>query len=142
MQLAKFGRALVLATCVAACDAPLNPETPPLVKGASVGREHFSPCPPDASFDWKVSFSPEFEARLNELVSLDSSEQALIQALAGQGFHLEAPPCSDDLAVRSAMFVQSGGGLTSYPILATAYWRVNADNRIEWIHGNVAFSGP
>lgn len=36
---------------------------------------------------------------------------------------------------------ESGGDLTSYPALATAYWRVCADNRIEWIHGNIAFSG-
>jgi hypothetical protein len=132
MQLVKFARALTLAVGVAACDAPLYP---PLLKGASVGREHFSPCPPDASFDWKVSSSPEFEARLKELVSIDSAEQTLIRALAGQGFRVEDPPCAKDPAVRSAMFI-------SYSVLATAYWRVNADNRIEWIHGNIAFSGP
>ncbi len=142
MQLAKFGLAPILAVGAAACDAPLHPETPPLLKEASVGRGHFSPCPPDASFDWKFSSSPEFEGRLKELVALDSDEQTLIKVLAGQGFHLEDPPCANDPAVRSAMFVQSGGGLSSYPVLATAYWRVSADNRIEWIHGNVAFSGP
>ncbi len=142
MQLAKVALALVLAVGAAACDAPLHPETPPLLEGASVGKEYFSPCPPDASFDWKVSSSQAFEARLKELVSRDSSEETLIRALTGQGFRLENPPCATDPAVRSSMFIQSGGGFTSFPILATAYWRVNADNRIEWIHGNVAFTGP
>lgn len=142
MRFKQLGLALVLAVGAAACDAPLHPETPSILKGVSVGKEYFWPCPREGSFDWKVSSSPVFEARLKELVSRDFSEQTLIRALTGQGFHVEDPPCTKDPAVRSAMFIQSGGGFTSYPVLATAYWRVNADNRIEWIHGNVAFTGP
>ena len=142
MQFARLGQAIVLAFGVAACDAPLKPETPPLLKGASVGPEYFSPCPPDASFGWIVYISPEFEARLKELVSLDSSKRTLIGTLAGEGFHVEDPPCAKDPAVRSAVFIQSGGDLSSHPIFARAFWRVNADSRIEWIHGNVAFTGP
>jgi hypothetical protein len=141
MPLPKFGRALVLAVGVTACDASRHPETQSLLQGASVGREHFSPCPPDNSFDWKVSSSPEFEARLKELVSRSSSEQALIKALSGQGFHMADPPCANDAAVRSAMVIRDDKGLIPYAASATAYWRVNDEARIEWVHGTIAFSG-
>ena len=142
MNFSRLGLALLLAVGVTACDAPLQPETPPLLKGASIGQEHFFPCPPDGSFDWEVLASPEFEVRVRALVPSGSSEQVLMKALAAQGFRADSSPCKNDTAIRSASFIQSGGGLSSYPIAATAFWRVGGDDKIEWIRGTVAFAGP
>ena len=142
MGFAKFCLAIFLAVGIAGCDARPHPGAPPILRGVSVGQEEFLPCPPDASFDWKVSASPEFEARLKALVPTGSSELMLMNALAAQGFHADSSPCKNDPAVRSASFTQSGGGLSSFPVAATALWRVGGDEKIEWIRGTVAFTGP
>jgi hypothetical protein len=42
MQFAKLTVPPILGVIVAACNAPLHPETPPLLKWASVGQEYLS----------------------------------------------------------------------------------------------------
>jgi len=100
-------------------------------------------CPGEVpSFRWQVATSPEFEAQLRQIAPAGTSEGSLILALVAQGFDRDQGPCSNDPAVNSATFTQRGGGLSSYPVMATAYWRVDVNQNIEWVHGTVAYTGP
>ena len=126
------------------CDAPLRPPTPEILQGIPIGREQFEMCPgASPNLHWQIALSPEFESRLDRLAPHGASEQALIHALAAQGFHSDRAPCSNDPSVRAAKFFQrERGGLSSYPVMADVYWRVDANNNIEWVHGTVSYLGP
>jgi hypothetical protein len=139
---APFVLALLLG--LSGCEAPLQPPTPPILQGLTNGREQFEMCPrADPGRRWQIALSPEFESRLQQLAPAGAPEESVLQALSSQGFHQDRGPCSDDPAVHAAAFFQrEGGGLFAYPVLAKVYWRVNSNNRIEWIHGDVAYLGP
>lgn len=125
------------------CGAPLQPPTPQILQGATTGPEVFEMCPGAIhNHHWQVAASPEFEAELKRQIPEGQSEQGLLDLLTAQGFQQDEAPCKNDPAVRSATFMQRGGGSLNYPVLATAYWRVDVNNKIEWIRGNISYTGP
>jgi hypothetical protein len=101
-------------------------------------------CPgADPNIRWQIALSPEFEDRLSRIAPRGTSEQTLVDALVDQGFQPSEAPSSNDASVRSATFFQSeGGDLSTYPVLARVYWRVDANSTIEWVHGTVSYVGP
>jgi hypothetical protein len=137
-------RVLALLVGVGSCDAPLRPATPEILQGVTIGRDQFEMCPgADPNIHWQIALSPEFEDRLGRIAPQGTSEQTLVDALVDQGFQPGDAPCSNDPSVRSATFFQSeGGGLSTYPVLARVYWRVDANSAIEWVHGTVSYVGP
>jgi hypothetical protein len=135
---------VALLLCLGGCDAPPRPPTPDILQGLTIGREQFEMCPgADPNISWEIALSPELEGRLSRLAPPGASEQSVVRALAAQGFHPAEAPCSNDPSVHSATFFQQGGGgLSTYPVMADVYWRVDANSNIEWIHGTVSYLGP
>ena len=139
--------ALCVVVGVVVRGLPLEPPTPPILHKASAGGGWSSACPPENDTEarfrdktGKLAISPEFDARLMRDFPAGTTEATLIEALTSQGF-IVLGPCRSEPAIRMASFRQHGGGLYVYPMMATAYWKVDEVNVVEWTRGFVSFHG-
>lgn len=122
--------------------APLKPPTPPILTGLTtkLGMEHHSGCPPWDDNDLRNYLS--IEAKVDRTFPPGTPQEHVNESLTAQGFKVE-PPCSTDQSVRYATFIQSGGGLYGpYPAYAVVTWKVDAQGRVMWTSGSVAYTGP
>lgn len=123
-----------------------KPPLPPLLKNASAKGGLWGACPSDAKGDAGVpearplALSPELNQRLAQTFPVGSSEARLVEALRQQGFEM-LPPCHSDPSVRAAAFTQHGGGVLSYPLTASVFWKVDNSGNVVWTKGFVRYTG-
>lgn len=123
---------------LAGCALP----TPPLLRGpipASSGWDNG--CPRADGVDRPSRSgsegSPELNRRLNAQFPAGSSASALASTLAAQGF-TRIEPCANDATIHSATFV---GGRSWVETWSQVAWQQDAEGRIVWVKGSVAYTG-
>jgi hypothetical protein len=136
---------LLAAALMAACTAPLQPATPPLVAQAtSLGSWDSGGCPAranDLSAKYPEAHSPVMEQRLASQFPVGTPEAELMAALDRQGFRATTA-CDNDPTIHRALFVQSGGsGFGPLPARARVAWKVDGQGRILWTKANVVYEG-
>ena len=123
---------------VAACAPP----TPPLLRGPIAADGGWDDgCPRAAGVDPPSrsgsAGTPELNRRLNAQFLAGSSASALASTLAAQGF-ARIQACATDATIHSATFV---GGRSWVETWSQVAWKQDAEGRIVWVKGSVAYTG-
>ncbi len=145
LMFAMFG--IVLSGSAASCSSTSQPVVPPLLRGATAQGGWWGACPPSSETEkesrrimGQLAISPEFNSRLQNAFPPGSAERDLLASLSAQGFVL-SDPCKADSTIRIASFHADGRGFLRYATNAQVYWQADADGRIVWTKGFVAYIG-
>jgi len=129
----------VILSTLPACASDKVPE---ILRGVSAGGGYWGACP---SPQWapkqdELAISPEFNDRLATRYPPGSAEIRLLEDLTREGFK-DSGHCESEPAIRIMAFHADGIGLLVSAITAQAYWQSDAQGRIVWTKGFVAYTG-
>lgn len=123
------------------------PPLPPLLDKAGAGGGYNTACPPTNEQERKLieisgglAESPVVSQRLQTRFPTGTDAALLSKYLVDQGFQLAAP-CASDASVQRATYFRRGVGLLPYDTSSTIYWKIDAQQRIEWVKGFLFFQG-
>jgi hypothetical protein len=146
MQMKIFFALAPICIALGGCEENAAPPLPPLLRNATaVGGSNFL-CQPglgQASTPETASHSPQIQKRLDEQFPPGTASTQLRDPLVRQGFQIHLQ-CSPDNTVSWAEFSQkSRDGILDIEtgVFGTVYWKEDANGRIVWASGNVAYTG-
>jgi hypothetical protein len=126
-----------LAAILPACGSP-----PEILRNVSAGGGYWGSCPPDRHPDrpnvGPIALSPEFNTRLSTRFPAGTPQEMLVSTLTAQSFK-SVGPCPTDATIQIWTYSGPSGGI--FDITATAYWQTDAQGKILWTEGFVAFDG-
>jgi hypothetical protein len=128
---------LGLAAMTTGCGSP-----PEILRNVTAGGGYWGSCPPDRHPDrpnmGPIALSPEFNSRLKTRFPPGTPQEKLVSTLEAQGFK-SVGPCSADATIQIWTYSGPSGGI--FDITGTAYWQTDAQGKILWTEGFVAFDG-
>jgi hypothetical protein len=129
---------ILLLGLATACSSSKIPE---ILRGVSAGGGYWGACPrPDWASKSPLAISPEFNDRLATRFPPGSPESRLIEDLSREGFVMMGA-CESAPTIRIMTFKAEGIGLVVSEIGASAYWQADANGKIVWTKGFVAYTG-
>ena len=135
---------LLVGTSIASGCSNADDALPAILRGASAGGGYSSACPArnakEAESIRKLAISPEFNQRLLDAFPPGTHEETLTNFLSKHRFSFHGS-CDTNPHIRRASFAQKGKGFLAYDTHAQVFWEVDADGKVVWTKGFVAFTG-